>query len=383
MNTQQDLSIDELFKTDFKEVNKRISKSKFGIIRDGGTFLAFIMLNLKHELSFEIDTAATDGTKILYNPNFLATISDQELTGLIAHELWHVAFEHMLRKGNRDHRVWNMAGDYVINNFITSKGFVIPKGGLLDKKYSGKSTEEVYNELIEDNSLPDNPLANDLIIKEGSSDSKSNTEVSNKVKDILVKARNAAIMAKEHGSIPGEINRSIEDLINPKLDWKELLNRFINSYAKSDFSWKKPNRRFMPDYYMPSIYSESISSITIAIDTSGSINDEQIKDFLSELMSIIGTFTVEKIIVIDCDASIQDIHEITSVDDVLDITFKGGGGTNFNPVFKYCEENEPNILIYFTDLYAPSIKVDPQYPVIWVCHSDHKPHPIGETYYYE
>lgn len=344
-------------------------------------FLSTICLSLKHELTDIVPTAATNGLSIIYNPEFLTQLSPQERTGLLAHEVWHVAFNHLSRVGARDKVLWNKAGDYVINYMLTQSGLEIPKGGLLDARFKDMSTEEVY-EIIKDE--PDDSHGGDdfdvdlLDAPEGSTPQ----DVQDKVTDIVIKAQLQSKMAgKDAGEIPGEISRAIDALINPKLPWQQILMRYVSQIVKDDYSWSRPNKRFFPNHYLPSQHSYTIGEIIVAIDTSGSVSDEELIEMLSEVECIRDTFKPEKLTVIDCDYKIQGIHDVNKHDNITDIKFTGSGGTSFQPVIDHCNEVNPEILIYFTDLYADDVENPGDYPIIWICTSDKPASNIGETIY--
>jgi len=371
-----------------KTLEDRIRYAKVQLMSKS-VFLSTICLRLRHEISDVIPTAGTNGLTILYNPDFVASIDTEELTGLLAHEVWHVAFQHITRVGNRDKRLWNVAGDYVINDMLLKANFKLPADGLHDSKYADMTTEQVYDIIFEEQDQYKNFVQDILEPGEGSTndqDSQNTAQGTDKLKEqltsIIVQAQTQSMMAgKQQGEIPGEVARMIDDLINPKLDWKQLLDRYVSERSKNDFTWMRPNKRFMPNHYLPSMYSETIGNITIAIDTSGSVTQEELTEMLTEIESIRDTYQPEELVVIDCDYIIHGVHKVDKYTDIHDIQFKGEGGTSFDPVFEYCKDNPPNILIYFTDLYAEPVQNNVEYDVLWVCNSDHEPAVIGETIY--
>ena len=344
-------------------------------------FLSTICLRLKHSFSNDIPTAGTDGLSIIYNPEFFSELSAVERTGLLAHEVWHVAFSHFSRLGNRDKQQWNIAGDYVINYMLTQNGYTIPKGGLLDAQYKGMSTEEVYEIVKQDQK--DNPQDIDfqMDLLEAPS-AKQQKEVNDKVTDIIIQAQiQSKASGKDHGEIPDEIVRAIDELINPKLPWNQLLVRFLSNMVKDDYTWTRPNKRFFPHHYLPSQYSPTIGDIVVAIDTSGSVSQEDLVEMLSEIEDIRTTFKPESLTIIDCDSSIHNVFKIEKYDNILELKFQGCGGTDFQPVIDYCNEQQPEVLIYFTDLQAEDITEEPGYPILWICNSKHNPSSVGETIY--
>jgi predicted metal-dependent peptidase len=137
----------------------------------------------------------------------------------------------------------------------------------------------------------------------------------------------------------------------------------------------------MPSFYLPSRYSDTLNNLTIAIDTSGSMTDEFLVEILTEIQYINETLKPQNLTVLDCDSRIHNIHHVTDSSSILEYEFTGGGGTSFKPVIKYCNENDTNLLVYFTDLEAQQITDEQPFPIIWVCSTDHAPAPIGETIY--
>ena len=344
-------------------------------------FISTIALSAKHIITDSVPTAATNGTKIYYNPDFIAKQTVQELAGLIAHECWHIAFQHIARRGSRDPAQWNYAGDYVINLMLTKAGMQIPSQGLLDKKYEGLATDEVYNLLKDENKdIDPSNMIMDIMGDPEEGEGEDGTSQSDVI-DILVRAHTQAKLSGDDsaGSIPGEILRVIDELINPKMPWPVLLNRFLDQRVREEYSWARRNRRH--SVYLPSLHSYGLGHLTFAIDLSGSIDDDELQEVLSEIKGIRDTMCPEKMTVIGCDTRITEIHEVDTHTDILGLKFTGGGGTSFLKVLEYVEENPTQALVYFTDLYGEE-NLDPvDYPVMWICNSDHKPSNIGETIY--
>lgn len=353
-----------------------LNKSKVHLmVKPGAMFLSSISIMLNHELDSNVSTAATDGITIKYNPDFFLSLTPEQRIGLLAHEVWHVAFAHMNRRMGRKPMLWNMAADYVINLLLVENNFVLPPDGLLNNKFAGLSTEQVYELLKETIDEKDISFNSDLI---ESDDIEENIE---KITNIVVRAKQQAELSDKYGKLPQEIVRVIDDLINPRLSWSEVLYRFLDSKIKEHYSWNKPNKKYLPNFYLPSQYSESINKLTIAIDTSGSMPNEFLQKILSEINYINQTFKPGELTILDCDSRIHNIYTINSFDLVSELKFTGSGGTNFMPVIKYCNEQDTNLLIYFTDLYGIQISEEPAYPVVWVCYSNHTPALIGETIY--
>lgn len=359
------------------KVKTAFNKAKIGImVKMNSTFITTVLFSLKHSWTTEIPTAGTDGVNLYINPDFFESLSKDEQIGLLAHEAWHVAFQHMFRSMGRDPSLWNQAADYVINLMLKDSKYQIPQGGLCNEAYRDMSTEQVYDILVKDPSkqssdpdldvMPPGKLDDDNpepLTEEDMADLQQGVE------DILIKASIQSRQAGDNpGAIPNDIAIHINKLLNPKLPWHVILANYVNSISREDFSFRKPNRRFMPDYYLPSLYSERVGHIAIAVDTSGSVSDMEFAGFLTEINHIKTHMNPELITVLDFDTSIKKVHELKEEDSLSKLQFHGRGGTDLHPVFDYFNKGEPPlVLIVFSDLHCTSIKSKPNYPVVWIC----------------
>lgn len=369
-----------------QELEDRLLKAKVELMSKS-PFISTIALSVKYVFSGAVPTAGVAGSTIYLNPKFIATMPIPQLAGLVAHECWHLAFMHASRTQGRDKFLWNVAGDYVINHTLLKDGMELPPCGIYDKKYDDKwSTEMVYDDLI-DNAPNVDPDQFMMDIMEGNGDGEGEgTSIASvsEITDIIIRAQaQSQISTGNHaGALPGEIGRMIDTLLNPKLPWQVILNRFLDQRTKEDYSWSRRNRRYA-DAYLPSLHGHGLGHLTFAIDTSGSINDEELREMLSELKGIRDVFHPEKMTIIDCDAVIHHVHEVDQCTDIMSLTFSGNGGTRFKPVLDYAEKNPTQALVYFTDLYGEAnledFEVD--YPVLWICNSNADPAPFGETVY--
>jgi predicted metal-dependent peptidase len=345
-------------------------------------FISTIALSLRHVITNATPTADVNGTVIRYNPEFLKKQTVLQFAGLMAHECWHVAFQHLSRRGNRDPIIWNVAGDYIINHLLTKAGFEIPVGGLLDKKYGDEwSTDGVYDDLMKNKKDFDTGTLMLDIREDEFQDSKKGPTLDSAITNIIVRAKTQAQVAgKAAGEIPNEILRIIDELLNPKLPWPVILNRFLDQRTREEYSWARRNRRYRDDY-MPSLHSYGLGHLTFAIDTSGSIDDDELQEMLSEIKGVQQIFNPEHMTIIDCDSVIHSVYEIDQNTDIMSLNFNGGGGTRFQPVLDYVSEHPTQALIYFTDLEGESLLEPVEYPVLWICNSNHEPATIGETVY--
>tara|TARA_Y100000296_G_scaffold24971_1_gene29427 strand:- start:601 stop:1722 length:1122 start_codon:yes stop_codon:yes gene_type:complete len=362
------------------DLESKLLKAKIELMTRS-VFISTIALSLRHVITDATATADVNGTVVRYNPEFLKRQTVVQFAGLMAHECWHVAFQHLARRGDRDHIIWNCAGDYIINHMLTKAGFEIPIAGLLDKKYGdGWSTDSVYDDLMKEKK--DFDTGNLMLdLREDKKEDKPN--INSAVTNIVVRARTQAQMAGKQaiGEIPDEIERIIDELLNPKLPWQVILNRFLDQRVREEYSWARKNRRYPADTYLPSLHSYGLGHLTFAIDTSGSIGNDELQEMLSEIKGIQQVFNPEHMTIIDCDSRIHQIHTIDQSTDIMSLNFHGGGGTRFQPVLDYVKEHPTQALIYFTDLYGEDNLNSVDYPILWICNSDHTPATIGETVY--
>jgi len=189
---------------------------------------------------------------------------------------------------------------------------------------------------------------------------------------------------KKAGTIPSEVERMIDKLINPRLPWETILSRFLTDNVKDDYTWARPNKRFLPDFYLPTQYSEALAKITIAIDTSGSVSKEMLTKMLTEIQYIRETLKPKALTIIDCDSQIHNVWEVTDDMNILDLKFTGGGGTSCVPVMDYCKKNPTTALVYFTDLYMTPWTQQTDYPLLWIVYNNPRAKaPVGEITYYD
>lgn len=359
------------------QLEAKLIKAKIDLMTKSA-FISTIALSAKHTISKEIPTAAVYKIHIKYNPQFIEKLTINELSAVMAHECWHIAFQHAGRRNDRNPRIWNIAADYVINYMLHKLGFQLPAECLLDSKYDEEwSTDAVYEDIYKEVEGIENAMT-DLSEEEAGED----TGIDSDVVKTIIRAKTQAQIAGDTsiGNLPGEITRLIDELLNPRLPWQVILNKFLDQRTREDYSWARRNRRYT-DAYMPSLHSYGLGHLTFAIDTSGSVSDEELQEMLSEIRGIQQVFNPEKMTIIDCDAQIHAVHEIDANTDILSLEFTGGGGTSFLPVLDYVKDHPTQALIYFTDLYGETDLEKVDYPILWICNSEHSEATIGETIY--
>jgi len=362
--------------------HQALSKAKIQLMaRPDSAFFTTVCFSLKHRWDEEIPTACTDGKEIRFNPKFFMGLSVEEQIFLLIHESMHVAYLHMVRLMGRNMRKWNIAADYVINHQLIERGFKMPARGLHDPQYAGMSTEQVYD------LLPENPTQEcdmDIEHDEGGAGKTADDQLSNDIQDILVRASIQSKMSGDKpGTVPGDIEIFLDRLLNPKLPWNRILQKYIQSFAKNDYSFRKPNRRFFPKYHLPSLHGEKLINMAIAVDASASVSDEDFQVFVTEVNSILRMMKPEKITLVQFDTQIKSVDEVRNSEELMRVRFSGRGGTQIKPVIYWANENKPQLLMVFSDgefrFRGDSTKV----PVIWVIHNDESfTAPFGKVLHY-
>ena len=366
----------------------------------------------------EVPTAYTNGKDEVYGRKFVAVLSDAELRGLILHENYHKLYRHLTTWKNLwdiDPELANMACDYVINIKIVDENppemkdgkmvrfAVLPEGGLIDERFRGMSAAEVFNILRKEQSSKPKPRRGNGEGGGGGGDSSAGNppdttpdnesgqdgngggldehdweganeltpdEVSELERDIDEAIRQGALAA---GKMGVNVSRDIEDLLQPQVDWREVLREFVKSTcAGKDFStWARPNRRFLGQgVYLPSGISERVEELVLAIDTSGSIGQRALTLFLSEVKAICDTVKPDKVRLLYWGSRVvaDESYELSALDDLVKSTKpRGGGGTDVECVVEYMRDNKitPQATIVLTDgdLYGGWGKWD--CPVLW------------------
>lgn len=360
------------------ETKKAYDKAKIGLMAKPDTaFFTTIVFSLKLIWDWDISTAATDGSSIRINPDFFMSLSPDERIFLMVHEAMHVALLHMIRLGDRIRRKWNVACDHFINLMLIERGFTMPKIGLADKQYSELSADEIYALLPDDAShsgsmdleLPKSPPP----------------ELVHEVEDILIRAAlQSKIQSDAPGTIPGDIEIFLNKLLNPKLPWQQILRKYIQNLTKHDYSWRRPNRRFFPEHYLPSMFSEKLMDIAIAIDASGSVSDDDFKVFVSETHGILKMMKPDKLTLIQFDRVIKQVDQIKNVRDLMGVNFHGRGGTSIEPVMEWAKENKPKLLLVFTDGEFNFYNTDYKTNTVFLIHNNPRfKSPYGKVIHYE
>lgn len=337
----------------------------------------------------EVGTMCTDGTVIKYDPKFVSELTNGECLFVMCHELLHIILGHAYRgkEINAKPKLWNIACDMVVNRTILTRSYqgniknilgIPPKGIIMcPRAYEKLTTEEIYERLCRENSGSSlcngasNILSDDLEEpKNQDSTSQSVEQLKKQHKDLLDKVCSTF---KDCGVGLEELSRLVEDLRAPELDWRVLLRKYVTSYIKSDYSWARPNRRYT-NMYLPSIsgMSPELKTMNVYIDVSGSVKDEQVKSFMSEIKSIYNTFKMSKIKIYGFSTKLSEPVVITTKW-INNSKFSTTGGTDIKPVVNHINSDKAKLNLIFTDGFFDRSPVDMlKGNIFWVIYDNPK-----------
>lgn len=335
-------------------------------------FSGIFMLG-KVMISDTMPTAATNGRDVIYGRKFCDKLPDTQLRALILHENMHKAFRHLHTWRNlydKDARKANMACDYVINLMIHDSDpqgthVKLPECGLLDEQFRGMDAHTVFN-LLPDDGDGGGMDAHDWDGAQGIPEEQQKQLE----RDVDQAMRQGALLA---GKLKGEVSREVKELLTPKVDWRKYLRDFVTSYCqdKDESTWRRPSRRWVAqDTYMPSTIGESVGWLTVAVDTSGSIGENEIGQFLGEVVSICENVRPEGVHLLYWDTAVAK-HEIYTQDQLQSLLTStkpaGGGGTSPNCIPQYLRDKKikAECCVVLTDGYVSSWGDNWPCPVLW------------------
>lgn len=366
-------------------------------------------------------TAATDGRKLYYNTQFFNMLSEKQIEFVIAHEIMHCVYGHITRREDRDPMLHNIASDYIVNNLLIRENI----GAKVDQipifqdfKYDGWTSEEVYDDLKRQQEENGNVGGDGELLDEhidwtegnDGDDNGDNKDAKNggkemsgtrptltdeemrQIKDEIKESMVQAAQAAGAGNLPGEIKRMIQELTEPKMNWREIIQTQIQSTVRADYTFARPSRKgWHMNAVLPGMDFDESIDIAVAIDMSGSISNEQARDMLSELNGIMQQYKEYTIKVFCFDTAVYNPQDFTSDngEDVMSYEPKGGGGTDFDACWNYMKsiDFQPKKFVMFTDGYPWSSWGDPDYcDTIFVIHGHHDKNfqaPFGMTTHYE
>ena len=392
-------------------------------------FFGYILMHMSARESKSCPTMGVDKNgRMVFNRDMVMRTPEDELEGCISHESLHVVFQHMKRCGGRDKALFNVASDAVVNYMINNSGLKLPDwvlmphgnsitiGSFYIDNLDKKTAEHVYDELYQQQKQQQKQGQGsgegdevtkgfDVHIYEGSGsgsgedkdkDGKGGGSGDVKVEAVAGEPRSerewrkvlsqAVTVAKARGTLPGGLERFADELLDQKVNWRHLLNKKIVSVLPFDFTWRRPSKKsYGCGYYLPSVVKENVEIIA-SVDVSGSISQEDLTEFLSEIVHIGRSFSNLKATIIFFDSMIHEVYDVTNgqIEDIMSYKITGGGGTDHRPVFKWVEENKPDVklVIHFTDGYSNFGEDIPEYDNLWILSKNSVPEdviPFGDV----
>lgn len=368
-----------------------------------------------------LPTAATDGRYFYYNSKFILMLKPGELVFLFGHEVLHNVYDHLGRSKHNKHNptLANIAADYCVNRDLKYSRvgeFITTVPALYDRKYDGYSMEEVYDDLFKNAKKIDiddlvDQLLDEHLDDEGDGDGdgdsngpqedengnlvskkkpKYSAEEKKKIRDEIKESVLQSAASAGRDEVPAGVRQLIKDFTEPKMDWRELLDMSIASTVKGDFSFQRRSRKsYYSDVVLPGMVPENTIDIAIALDMSGSISGDMIKEMLSEVKGIMETYTDFKIQLWCFDTGTYNYKTFTpqNIDELLAYEPMGGGGTDFDVNWQFMKDNDiiPEKFVMFTDGYPWNSWGDPDYcDTVFIIHGnkDIVP-PFGNYAYYE
>ncbi len=402
---------------DLKSVEQRLTKARTQLILDH-PFLGNLVLRLPLLAADAwCKTSATDAKNFYYNPSFINELNAAQIKFVLIHEALHCALTHFARRGNRVKHKWDLACDFAINPLLVKEGFRPPLDLPIFHKYQGMIAEEIYpmiddkldvepmdQHLYDDNPNSEQDKSNGGLREDNLKNNPSpapnsppnapkNPAFSNpsqhpsnaqplakkppplspdEVESLATQWQknlaSSAQIANQAGKLSADFMKLIDFFLQPRISWQALLAQYMTRLARDDFTYARPSRRF-GDAILPSLRSAQIN-LCVAIDTSGSITQDEINEFIAEIAAIKSNIRAS-LSLIACDETLNPAcpWRFEAWEELqFPATLGGGRGTNFKPVFEYLQAQDipSDALIYFTDGRGIFPEFEPNYPVLWL-----------------
>ncbi|BDY13268.1 vWA domain-containing protein [Hydrogenimonas cancrithermarum] len=363
-------------------------------------YFGLLASRLKTEPSDEVETFLSDGRVLQYNPDYFDDEGLETIEFALANSVMHHVLAHENRRLLRQGWLWQLATDYAINDMLKRNGFKLPARVHYDDRFEGMYAEAIYAQLKDE--IQNEDYNDDESNEEGFNEQNKNRmteqqppedskkrddnlplppqELEPELEEQWAQAMKEALeKAQNQGSDPGGIERLFTITSDTTVDWRSELYQAINRHLKNDYTFAKPSKKMIArGVYLPSTTSDRLI-VTVAIDSSGSVNEALLGLFVGELEALLMSFPGAEVDVLICDAKIQGVYRFVS-GEILEFAMKGGGGTDFRPVFDYIEEelSGTSLLIYFTDAEGTFPDEAPFYDTIWVL-PEERSVPFGRT----
>nr|WP_321267844.1 VWA-like domain-containing protein [uncultured Sulfurimonas sp.] len=318
----------------------------------------------------DIQAFKSNGTTLEYNSDFFAEININEMEFVFANGAMHASLAHEARKNGRSGWLWQLSSDYAVNDMLVQNGMQRPYQAHYSKRFSGLYAEEIYAELKEDILRDELEYeADDEDDVENNQDSIKETVSEEKLSEELFEEFAKAVLEAEEkrGELPLSLERFFDLKFSAKIDWRDELRVALDRFHKDDYAQMPPNKKFLHlGFYLPSSVSQRFK-LVVAVDSSGSVDEVLLSEFLSELNSLMNTISSYEIHLLVCDDKIRS-HKVFYAGDILEADVKGGGATDFRPVFEFIDKEieDTKLLLYFSDLDGTFPNKIPSYDVKWI-----------------
>ncbi|TCJ15012.1 hypothetical protein EZJ19_08085 [Parasulfuritortus cantonensis] len=401
---------------DIKAIETKLAAARTRLILDKPFLGSLVMhLPLKAADPKWCETTATDARFFYFNPDYIARLTLDQTQFVLAHEAMHCALSHFNRRNHRQKHRWDVACDYAVNMILDDERMPPPDAALMNAQYRGLSAEEIYPLLHED--PPEQTMDQHLFDDSGSGqggegepededrdddsqggdqgegeeeggageqgDASEASQAEAGEQDAPPqppmdldqldeqwqgRLAAAATAARQAGKLSSSMMRLVDDLLAPKLPWRALLARYMMNAARDDYSFQRTSRR-EGEAMMPRLYSQSVK-VAVVLDTSGSIGDDELREFLAEIDALKAQVRAD-VVLHACDDKLAEggpwryaMWEAMNLPDGL----LGGGGTDFRPVFEWLDRDrlDPDLLVYFTDAEGRFPAAEPRFPVVWL-----------------
>ena len=367
------------------KLSSKISQAKAKLLVEYPYF-GTLASQLELIVNDNIESFKSDGKKLEYREEYLVELELSELAFILANGAMHASLAHEQRKHNRSGWLWQMATDIAINDMLLENGLDMPYGAEYRERFSGMYAEEIYAELKADILRDDEDLeyeadTTDDVENNTSQSASTESHLNEEVLAEQLFAQEAIALLElefKRGEAPVNIERFFTLEFDSKIDWRNELKAALDRYFRDDYTLLPPSKKLLSyGIYLPSSRSQTFR-LVIAVDSSGSVDELLLNKFLSEinfLMSLINNYVIELIV---CDDKVH-AHKSFLKGESLEVTLKGGGGTDFRPLFSYIEHklDDVKLLLYFTDLEGVFPLEIPHYPVKWVTQKTQEV-PFGE-----
>lgn len=357
-----------------EERNRELDKVKADIfVGNNAAFLGPLMASLEFVWTTEVDTCATDYKHIFWNPDDFDKLTLKTRASSVLHELAHNYRLHGLRQGDRDPKIWNIAADIPINRDLRKEGHQAPSPHFIqDMPHIKAELEEEIYELLKQQQQ-NNPTAG------GVSQAKccSCHQLPPPTKDQqqaairnVVQAVQQAKLAGQPGSIPGDVESILDTFLKAKIPWSQHISQWLTEILDTRLSYARPNRRYQPHgILIKSRYPDEgrLEHLLWAFDVSGSVTDEQVTRFNSELRYVKDTYRPKKMTLVLFDTKIRKVIEINEEDEFTKLDIVGRGGTDLEDLRVFIMKSKATAAVIFTDLDCTPMGQGPKIPIIWVC----------------